>query len=128
MRIYTLQVPPDPGPPVLLPEGFSWGAFIFGPIYFLWHGLWISGILLFLLQFGLSSLVDHLGFPAIVAWLPSFGVSLLVGFSARDWWRMTLDRQGYSFAGVVAARSEDEAAWLLTERAFSENAPANSKA
>ena len=124
MRSYTVQRPPYPGSAVLLPEGFSWGALVFGPIWFLWHGLWMSALLLLLVQMALSGAMDFFGVPLAVAWMPSACVSVLVGFNARDWWRLMLDRQDFAFVGVVMSTSLEKAEWTLMERVYAENAAA----
>lgn len=124
MRTYTVQRPPYPGSAVLLPEGFSWGALVFGPIWFLWHGLWMSALLLLLVQMALSGAMDFFGVPLAVAWMPSACVSVLVGFNARDWWRLMLDRQDFAFVGVVMSTSLEKAEWTLMERVYAENAAA----
>lgn len=124
MRTYTVQRPPYPGSAVLLPEGFSWGALVFGPIWFLWHGLWMSALLLLLVQMALSGAMDFFGVPLAVAWMPSACVSVLVGFNARDWWRLMLDRQDFTFVGVVMSTSLEKAEWTLMERVYAENAAA----
>ena len=124
MRTYTVQRPPYPGSAVLLPEGFSWGALVFGPIWFLWHGLWLSALLLLLVQMALSGAMDFFGVPLAVAWMPSACVSVLVGFNARDWWRLMLDRQDFTFVGVVMSTSLEKAEWTLMERVYAENAAA----
>jgi hypothetical protein len=124
VRTYTVQRPPYPGSAVLLPEGFSWGALVFGPIWFLWHGLWMSALLLLLVQMALSGAMDFFGVPLAVAWMPSACVSVLVGFNARDWWRLMLDRQDFTFVGVVMSTSLEKAEWTLMERVYAENAAA----
>ena len=44
MRIYTARTCPR-RPPALVPEGFSWGALVFGPLWLLAHRAWIAGVL-----------------------------------------------------------------------------------
>jgi hypothetical protein len=124
MRTYTIQRPPLGGPAVVLPEGFDWGAFVFGPLWFLWHRLWLSALLLVLVQASVSMLAERLMPGGAVAGTASFAVSVLVGFNARDWWRLMLDRQGYAFAGVVLAPSLDKAEWTLMERAYADSVTA----
>ena len=124
MRSYTVQRPPYPGSAVVLPEGFSWGALIFGPVWFLWHGLWLSALLLLLGQMALSGAMDYFGVPLALAWVPSACVSVLVGFNARDWWRFMLDRQGYAFVGVVLGNSLAQAEWTMMERIYAESTTA----
>lgn len=124
MRVYTVQRPPYPGSAVLLPEGFSWGALVFGPLWFLWHGLWVSALLLLLVQAAVSGAADFFKVPMALAWLPSACISVLVGFNARDWWRFMLDRRGFTFVGVVLSNSLEKAEWTMMERVYAESTAA----
>ena len=53
MRVWTVHLPPPTDragrpsrrSPVLVQEGFSWGAFLFGPLWLLAHRLWLSALL-----------------------------------------------------------------------------------
>ncbi len=122
MRSYTVQRPPYLGSAILLPEGFSFWAFLFGPLWFLFNGLWMSAMLLALLHMALTGAFQHFGVPEVFSGIAAFAVSILVGFNARDWWRLMLDRQGFTFLGVVQSNSLERAEWVLMERVFVENA------
>jgi len=48
MSVYTVHVPPataqtapDPGRFVFVRDGFSFWAFLLGPVWMLWHGMWL---------------------------------------------------------------------------------------
>jgi hypothetical protein len=120
MRVYTVQKPPADSNAVVLKEGFSWWAFFFGPLWFLWHGMWASAILVVLLFYGVSYLTDYLNVVPPLAAVPALGLNVLVGLNARDWRRMVLTRRGYRFAGVVVADSQEQAEWTLIHRSFAE--------
>ncbi len=103
----------SPRPPVLLREAaFCWLAFFFAGLWFLWHRMWI----VFAIYLALAVLLGMLLPERIAPWA-AFALQLLVGFSARDLRRWTLERRGWRLAAVVAAPDED-AAWarLFTER------------
>lgn len=110
MRTYTVQVPSDgdAARAVLVAEGFAWWAVLFGPLWFLWHGLWFSALGLAVLQTAASLSAEAWLGPAAGA-IPPLGIALLVGFTARDWRRWQLERRGYRLAGVVLAASADAA-------------------
>jgi len=110
MRAYTVQVPRDGAPEaaVLVAEGFAWWAVVFGPLWFLWQGLWVSAIGLAVLQTAVSLAAEALVGPA-AGMVPALGIALLVGYTARDWRRWRLERRGYRLAGVVIADSADAA-------------------
>ena len=98
MRIYTAHLRPN-RPPVLVKEGFAWGALLFGPLWLLAHRAWVAGVI------ALAVLV------LAAAARPSLalGVMVLLGFTGRDLVRWGLGRQGYALAHVVAARNGDDA-------------------
>lgn len=93
--------------PVLLREGFAWGAFLFGPLWFFWNRLWLTGLLLGALGFALPTLAASVA-PAL-----SLPVGLLfqfvVALHARDLVRRSLARRGFVQAAVVAAPDVDAA-------------------
>ncbi|MCB9927903.1 MAG: DUF2628 domain-containing protein [Alphaproteobacteria bacterium] len=110
MRTYTIHLPPDrrAADAILVPEGFAWWAVAFGPLWFLWQGLWASAIGLALLQTGLTMAAEALVGPG-AATVPALGLALLVGFTARDWRRWRLERRGWRLADVRIAPSADAA-------------------
>jgi len=110
MRTYTVYLPPtgEPDGAALVAEGFAFWAVVFGPLWFLWQGLWASAIGLALLQTAISILAEAWLGPAAAA-VPAFGVALLVGFTARDWRRWRLERRGFRFADVLIAETADAA-------------------
>jgi hypothetical protein len=97
--------------PVLVPEGFSWGALFFGPIWLAVHRAWIPAVL-------------TLAAAVLIVVLTTGGVSvaslsaliLLLGFSGHDLRRWSLDHRGFLLAQVIAARDEMEALRLLLTR------------
>ena len=52
MKIYTVLEPPDGKSErvAFVPEGFSWGALMFGLLWALWHRMWVVALLLFVLS------------------------------------------------------------------------------
>lgn len=126
MRTYTVYLPPDGAAEdaQIVAEGFAWWAVVFGPLWFLWQGLWGSAIALAVLQTAVSTLADALVGPAAAA-VPPLGIALLVGFTARDWRRWRLERRGWYLGDVVIAESADRAELLWFARHPSvEGAPA----
>jgi hypothetical protein len=98
--------------PVLLRDGFSWGAFLFGPLWLLMHRAWIPAILslvtLFVVVFRLPPAITGVAIPALM---------LLHGLSGNDMRSWALERRGYLLTHVLSARTEADAiARLLTAR------------
>ncbi len=110
MKLYTAHTKPGRAP-VLVREGFSWGAFVFAPFWLLAHRAWIAGALalcawvavLVLVPRGLAGPVELL-----LAWA--------LGLTGRDLWRWSLANDGYALVHVVAAADEDAALARLLDR------------
>jgi hypothetical protein len=97
--------------PVLVKEGFSWGALLFGPLWLFWQRAWIAGVLA-LCVWTAASLV-----PAPFSGVLLLGLAWLLGASGNDLVRWSLERRGFLMANVVAAANEDAAfARLLAAR------------
>jgi len=108
MRIYTAHEKPHASP-ILVREGFSFGALFFGPIWLAIQGAWLPAgavlvlSILFLLVHAPASLILILG------------LSVLVGFSGRDLVRWSISRRGYLESNVVTGRNDDDAHARLLE-------------
>jgi len=107
MSIYTVHVPPAkisaPNPErfVFVRDGFSFWAFLLGPLWMLWHRLW----LVFIVYAAIAVLLQIALYLVDASLLVSFTVgallALLVGFEAATLRRMTLARRGWASAGAV---------------------------
>ena len=86
-----------------VPERFSWAAFLFGPLWFLWQGCWP-------LALGVAvPWLLALALPLTQAALVVFLFSLLVGLEGQTWRRWYLRWRGYREVDVVLAHDADEA-------------------
>lgn len=98
--------------PVLVQEGFSLGAAIFGPLWLLVHRAWIPAVLLLCVELAAGWLLPPaLRVPVglMLAWI--------AGIFGRDLVRWSLERRGFVLEHVVAASSEDLAVGrILTAR------------
>jgi hypothetical protein len=97
--------------PVLVREGFSWGALVFGPLWLAVHRAWIPAVLTLVA----AVLIFFLTTDGVSAALLS-ALILLLGLSGHDLRRWSLDHRGYLLAQVVAARSELDALQVLLAR------------
>jgi len=112
MRVYTVYVPPysnSDRDPILVKEGFSWPAFVFGIFWALWHRMWLVAIALAFFLVVVGAAMDAFGLDPITQGIVSLAVAVLVGAHGNDWRRKKLARLGYRDMGVVAARNIDEA-------------------
>jgi hypothetical protein len=97
--------------PVLVREGFSWGALLFGPFWLFAHRAWIAGALALCAWIAASLTPDP--FPAVL--LPA--LAWLLGVSGSDLVRWSLERRGFLLAHVIAGANADAAfARLLAAR------------
>jgi hypothetical protein len=111
VRIWTAHEKPHASP-ILLREGFSLGALIFGPFWLAAHRAWLPAGASLLLAILIPILTRP---PASVVLF--LGLAILLGFSGRDLVRWSIARRGYLESNVVAGRNEDEAQTrLLAER------------
>ncbi len=87
----------------LVREGFSWPAFLLGPVWLLWHRLWwpLATVLIVLLAVGMA--------PPWVQSLASLAVSLILGFEGNGLLRAGLERRGWREVTVLATHDRDEA-------------------
>jgi hypothetical protein len=127
MAVYTVHEPPpkryqsepDPDRFVFVRDGFSFWAFLLGPLWMLRHRMWLVLIgyvvLAFGLRFGLQRLGAEGAVPAVVGLL----VALLVGFEAGSLRRFTLSRRRFTNVGVIVGDDREVAeqrffdAWIM---------------
>jgi len=116
MSVYTVHVPPataqtapDPGRFVFVRDGFSFWAFLLGPVWMLWHGMWLVlvgyVVVVLLLQVGLHLI----GASAMVTFVAGTLLALLVGFEAASLRRFTLARRHWKDAGIVVGDDAESA-------------------
>ncbi len=88
---------------VFLRERFSWGAFLFGPLWMVWRRLWLV-LIVYLIVLGLIGFgLQRLGIASQVGFTVYFLIALLVGFEAPSSRRWTLLRRGWRERGIVIA-------------------------
>ena len=97
--------------PVLVREGFSWGALLFGPLWLAVHRAWIAAVLALAASVLIVALAKHDIAGALLATL-----MVLLGLSGHDLRRWSLDYRGYLLAQVVVARDELDALGRLLDR------------
>lgn len=112
-KIYTVHArswsAAGDGDAVFVREGFSWPAFVFGPFWALWFGLWKTAVVLFLVSLAVSGLVVVAGMTDAADIALTLGLQALVGLWANDWRRYVLTRRDYSERGVVGGQNLSDA-------------------
>ena len=111
MTVYTVHEPQprknedatDPDRFVFVRDGFYFWAFLLGPLWMLWRGLWL--VLLFYLAawVGLQAITSVLGLSATANFVIVLLLALLVGFEAGSLQRWTYARRGWANLGLVVA-------------------------
>jgi hypothetical protein len=98
--------------PLLVREGFSWGALLFGPFWLAAHRAWIAAAISLAVYILIASLA-----PAPIRLVLGVSLAVLLGLTGHDLRRWTVERRGYLLVHVVAARDAEEALLrLLTHR------------
>ncbi|HEX4173958.1 MAG TPA: DUF2628 domain-containing protein [Acetobacteraceae bacterium] len=110
MRFYTAHIRTG-APPVLVREGFSWGALFFGPLWLAAHRAWVAAALS-LAAFVLIIVLTDDGLAAALL----IALVAVLGLSGHDLRRWSLDHRGYLLSQVVAAWDELDATARLLER------------
>lgn len=110
MTFWTAHIRPS-STPVLVREGFSWGAFFFGPLWLAVHRAWIPAAL----ALAAGILIVFL-FPLGLAVVTMSALAIVLGLSGQDCRRWSMDHRGFRFTQVIAARSEPEALGVLLAR------------
>lgn len=111
MNAWTAHLKPGRAP-VLVKEAFSWGAFLFGPLWLLASGAWIPAALAIPLL-----AVELVLLPPFARVIVTFALMLLIGLLGRDLVRWSVERRGYVLCHVLAARDDETALGrLLTAR------------
>ncbi len=115
MIVFTSHVAPPgktPRLPVLVREGFSWGAALFGWFWLLLQGAWLPALLVLAAAIGAAKL--GMATHSLAAPLAVFLVQGIFGRDLLRWW---LGLRGWRPAGPVVATSHDAALLrLLAER------------
>jgi hypothetical protein len=97
-------------PPLLVRDGFSFWAFLFGPIWLALHRAWIPAVLALAAS---VLIVKFTGPPAGLVLL--LGEMVLLGLSGRDMVRWSLARRGYVLLHAVVARNAEGALLRLLD-------------
>jgi hypothetical protein len=111
VKIYNALLKPG-AEPVLVREGFAWGAVYLGPLWLAAHRAWIAAGISLAAYVLIAVLV-----PRPVRDVLLLALAYGLGFIGNDLRRWALENRGYLVQHVLAARGEEEALGrLLTYR------------
>lgn len=119
MRLYTVHVrrhgPDADSDLVLIKEGFCWPAFFLGPLWALWHRLWLAALVLLVANLALIGVGMLLRLDGLSQGAVSVGFAAIVGFVANDLRRRRLERRHFTLAAVVSAAGREAAEWRFLD-------------
>lgn len=117
MSVYTVHAPPVDGPDargakdsfVFVRDGFSFGAFLFGPVWLLYQRLWLvlAGYLVLSVAVEAAMTLLRVGWGTRIAVMAV--IAVLMGLEAASLRRWTLSRQKWRPLDVVVADDEEAA-------------------
>lgn len=123
MAAFTVHIPNvaagetvSPEKIVFLRDEFSWGAFIFGPLWLAWRRAWLAALLWTLGLILLAVVGQKLGLGRGFASTIGFALAVLLGFEGSRIVAWTLARKGYSESDVVIGDDIDEAEMVFFHR------------
>src|SRR5258705_3461674 len=111
MAVYTVHEPPpmrfeqasDPERFDFVRDGFSFSAFVFGPLWMLWHRMWLGLLGYIGVSVALELLLSLLGTTAAPRLVAGFLLAILVGIESATLRRFTLGRRRWTNLGVIVA-------------------------
>ena len=117
MAVYTVHEPPlkqydaagDPDRFAFVRDGFSFWAFLLGPLWMLRHRMWLVLIGYLVLVVGLQVGLQRLGVEDAVPAVAGLLVALLIGFEAGTLRRFTLARRRWTNIGVIVGDDREVA-------------------
>jgi hypothetical protein len=116
MSVYTVHEPPQRFVAVpdverfaFVRDGFSFWAFLFGPLWMLRHRMWLVLIGYVVILGALEAMVRMFGGSVAIGGFISLLVSLLVGLEAGTLRRFALNRRGWKTIGVVSGDDLEDA-------------------
>jgi Protein of unknown function (DUF2628) len=130
MSVYTVHEPPSRAGAAaaaverfaFVRDGFSWWAFLFAPLWMLWHRMWLVLLGYVVVAGAIEIPVRMSGGPVLATSLIGVLLGLLVGLEAGTLRRFTLGRRGWKNLGVVSGDDLEDAerrffgVWLQRKR------------
>jgi Protein of unknown function (DUF2628) len=111
VKTYTALLKAD-AEPVLVREGFAWGALILGPFWLAAHRAWIAAAISLAAFVLIAALV-----PQPANGIFAAGLAVILGLTGNDLRRWALENRGYLLVHVLSAGNRDDAfTRLLTHR------------
>lgn len=122
MPVYTVHAPTANGADLrvdritFVRDGFHFWAMVLGPVWLLWHRLWLALIGWLILAGALEIALARLDVGPSSLFLAIVVVALLTGFEAASLRRWTLSRGRWRQVDIVVAEDEEGAERRFFER------------
>ena len=107
MSTYTIYSAGRIEDAVFVREGFSWGAFVFGFVWALWHRMWIVAAL------GFAAVMLSSTLPPRPEALVNVAVALVFGVFGNEMRQWSLARRGLAAIGAIGAETRETAELLF---------------
>jgi len=117
MRVYSVHEPPVRGPDplpdaerfIFVRDGFYFRAFLFAPLWMLWHRMWLVLAGYLIVSAVLETALVLVGATPADVFVVALLISLLVGLEASTLRRFTLNRHGWKNVGIVSGSDLEDA-------------------
>jgi len=114
MLVYSVHEPPNPLPDrleraerlVFVKDGFSWGAFVFGPLWLIANRLWLALLAYLGITGGTVAGLEAMGAAEQWGGLVVLVIHLGLAFEADVLQRWSLARRGWHQLGTVSGQSQ----------------------
>jgi hypothetical protein len=117
MRVYSVHEPPVRGPDplpdaerfIFVRDGFYFRAFLFAPLWMIWHRMWLVLAGYVVVSAGLETALVALGASATEVSAVALLISLLVGLEGSILRRFSLNRRGWRNVGIISGDDLEDA-------------------
>jgi Protein of unknown function (DUF2628) len=135
MPVYTVHAPVTNGAGIaatdkfaFVRDGFHFWAALLGPVWLVWHRLWLALIAWIAVAVAIDFGIARLGASGTAIFLANLLIALLMGFEASSIRRWTLSRRNWRQLDIVVARNKETAErrffdrWAAQQRLINDQA------
>jgi len=135
MPVYTVHAPVTNGAGIaatdrfaFVRDGFHFWAALLGPVWLVWHRLWLALIGWIAVTVAIDVGIARLGASGTAIFLANLLIALLMGFEASSIRRWTLSRRNWRQLDIVVARNKETAErrffdrWAAKQRVINDQA------
>jgi hypothetical protein len=107
-------------------DGFHFWAALLGPVWLVWHRLWLALLGWIVVILVMEVAMTRLGAGPTATFFAEVLVALLMGFEAASLWRWTLSRRNWRQLDIVVADDQEQAErrffdrWTAKQRALND--------